>query len=94
MIARPRTVAFAKVLAANGVGGIIGVGLRELVSDFAVGGGRERGTSGERLAVWPAMDSRHLRNMSTTTSSRENRCEGGDSPSIRLIESAMDITSQ
>jgi hypothetical protein len=35
-----QTVAFAKVLAVNGVaGGIVGVGFRELVSDFAAGVG-------------------------------------------------------
>jgi hypothetical protein len=37
MIAAPGAVAFAKVPAANSVaGGIVRVGLRELVSDFAV----------------------------------------------------------
>jgi hypothetical protein len=48
--------------------------------------GRRRG--GQRLAVWPAMDLRNLRNMSTTTSSRENRCEGSDSPSSVLSSQA------
>jgi hypothetical protein len=38
MNALPRAVAFAKVLAANGVAR--GIGLREFVSDFAAGVGR------------------------------------------------------
>ena len=53
MIARPRTVAFAKVLAANGVAsGIIGVGLRELVSDFAADVGTR--TWCEAAYAWPS----------------------------------------
>jgi hypothetical protein len=94
MIALPRVVAFAKVLAANGVvGGIIGVGLRELVSDFAAGVGRERGRSGLILARVAHYESRHFGNMSTTTSSRENQCEGDDLAFIRLIQAAVDIAS-